>query len=145
MATKKRKAKSPAVSSGMAESVPPRRPPVAPFKPYKGGVRAVGTVSEVRRHPEGGSHVRVTIRHGKPKPAGMGYDPYDSGAETTVSMDAKHAKRFPFGSTAHVVVMPRGSMTKSGKGDEPEPADNRAEERAESPIRAALLKVPKKS
>lgn len=128
--------------------VPKARLPVAPFKAHKGGVRATGTVSEVRKHPSGGGSVRVTIRHTSDKKPGE-YEPYDGGQETSVHMPSHLAKRFPFGKKVAVHVMPHGAMSGAQGIDEADDdgesaasEDNQAA--ARSPIEAAYKSSGKK-
>jgi len=137
--------------SASIDAMPKEKPPVAPFKAHKGGVRATGTVSEVSKHPRGGSHVRVTIRHTPEKKANE-FEPYDAGHETSVTMPGHLAKRFPFGKKVAVHVMPHGAMGAGGgqeldeEDDEGESAgaqDNEGVDEEETPISKAYKKAGK--
>lgn len=152
MAKAEKGAKAPASAS--IDAMPKEKPPVAPFKAHKGGVRASGTVSAVKKHHMGGGHVQVTIRHSPEKKPGE-FEPYDGGHETSVTMPGHLAKRFPFGKKVAVHVMPHGAMSAGGgalgidnddeEGESAASQDNQEADESETPIAKAYKKAGKKS
>ncbi len=139
MATAKKTAPAKPAPGG---AISDRRPqPVAPFKAHAHGVRATGTVSSVGESHRTSKHVRVSIRHGAPKKDGE-YNDFDGGHETTITLPAHLAKRFPHGKQVSIVVAPKGTRAGPMAIDEADDAGDSGEE--ESPIRAAFAKSQKK-
>lgn len=93
---------------------------LAPYKAHGSGVRATGTVDKLEKHPEGGSHVRMTIRHAGPQKEGE-YSPYGGGDETHIVMPAGDASRFGFGDqvTVHVAKASKARRAEPDADDAP--------------------------
>lgn len=83
--------------------------PHIPFHAHAGGgVRARGTVHEIRRQEDGKSH-QVTIRHEDPEAAKkrkdpMAFDAYNH--ETKATMKGAEAAKFHVGQPVHVTIAP---------------------------------------
>lgn len=73
-------------------------PASAPFTAHQHGVRAHGTVSHVGESYGTPKHVLVTVKHA-------------GGHETTLTLPAHLAKRFPHGKPVGIHVMPRAAGT----------------------------------